>query len=658
MVTPTARFPAPVDGGIDADAWFAAARLIDPDLAVEELRPVLALVSSAAGPEELEFGLKHAELVLELHLDAPSIAAALCYRAVRVDALSLDACERVLSAPAAQLLRVVLRMASVQLLKLQSAKVQTSVASDQLQNVQHMVAALIDDARVAVLKLAERVVALRCAKQARRDRQLRIAAESQRIFAPLAGRLGIWHLKWELEDLALRYLDPLAYRTIAAQLDGRRSERAAAVATVAEAVQRMLTTAGLTAQVSGRAKHICSIWRKMQAKSLSFDQVYDVRAVRVLVPSIAECYTALGLIHTRWKHLPPEFDDYIAVPKENGYRSIHTAVIDDAGTVLEVQIRTREMHREAELGVCAHWAYKTSGDTQEPYAEKMNWLRQTLEWRDTDAWSEGLAELVDSEPSQERVFVSTPDGHVIDLRSGATAIDFAYRIHTEIGHHCVAARADGRVIALNYPLRTGTLVEIVTDKAAQPRIEWLEAGLAIIASARARENIQSWLRGRPKALIIESARQQIEMIRERLALGRLSRVLMTKLCKRFEFAELDEFLLALGAGELPVLEVGDVLLSMALGEEESESAAVDQNARRYALELEGTDREGLLRDVALALSQRQLSILSTEARSDPSTGLARIRLDFAGHSRAELVALLLLLPYVPGVERVRRLHGQ
>ena len=425
MVSQRLNLPRSADGTVSLDEWLESLREAHPELDHAQLRAGTSLLRSAAAPEEIEQGLQMANLVLDLNLDADAVLAALYYRAVRVDQVSLDDAMNMLPESAGSLLSAVLRMASVRLLRLSNTRLQTSEARDQITNIRAMVTALIDDVRVALIKLAERLVALRWAKSSSRERQVRIARESQRVFAPLAGRLGIWHLKWELEDLSLRYLDPEAYRSIAGQLDGRRAEREGKVAEVAAQIEQMLSAAGLQVEVHGRAKHIYSIWRKMQTKQLSFNEVYDVRAVRVLLPDIAQCYSALGLIHTRWSHVPSEFDDYVAVPKENGYRSIHTAVNDESGQMLEVQIRTHDMHREAELGVCAHWAYKSDGSQVstaesaiEPYADKLDWLRQTLEWQDTVAWSEGLADLFDSRGAERRVFVSTPAGHVIDLLQG------------------------------------------------------------------------------------------------------------------------------------------------------------------------------------------------------------------------------------------------
>ncbi|MEM6707659.1 MAG: HD domain-containing protein [Pseudomonadota bacterium] len=648
MVTQARHFPAPTDDGFEADAWLRVAAERARGITVDVLRAPMALIQGRAKPDELEFALQLAELALALELDVDAVAAALCYRPARVEQLSFVDCATVLSTDAAKLLQLLLRMAQVQLLKLQSSKLQTAVDSDQVQNVQHMVTALIDDPRVAVLKLAERVVALRRAKSATRERQLRIAAESQRIFAPLAGRLGIWHLKWELEDLALRYLDPLAYRTIAAQLDGRRSERAQAVEQVAQLLEGFLKDSGIEAQVYGRAKHIFSIWRKMQAKALSFDQVYDVRAVRVLVSDLAQCYAALGIIHTRWQHLPPEFDDYIAVPKDNGYRSIHTAVVDESGAVLEVQIRTHEMHREAELGVCAHWAYKVPGGSvaEEPHAQKLNWLRQRIEWNDPNTWNQGLADLVDEQADSGRVYVTTPDGHVLDLRAGATPIDFAYRIHTEIGNRCFAARVDGRRVPLNQPLQTGQRVEIETARSVTPRLAWLDHQLGFIKTARARDNVQDWLRGRPTALIVDGAERELEALRVALGLGRVGGEQVRRLCAELGYQDREAILLALGAGELPLIEVGSLLAQTRLEQRSG------QSQQTFTVEVLGSDREGLLRDVALALSQRHLSIVSTDAQLLDG-GEARIRLRISSDAVEELVAVLVLLPEVPGVRTAR-----
>ncbi|MGI9327678.1 MAG: HD domain-containing protein [Pseudomonadales bacterium] len=662
MVSQRNSLPRLADGTASLNEWLLALPESHPQLDHEQLRTAAALLSQTAQPDEIEQGLQMANLVLDMNLDADSVLAALYYRAVRVEQLSLDEAMNALPAAAGSLLSAVLRMASVRLLRLSNTRLQTSEAGDQVSNIRAMVTALIDDVRVALIKLAERVVALRCAKTSPRQRQIRIAQESQRVFAPLAGRLGIWHLKWELEDLALRYLDPEAYRSIAGQLDGRRADREQRVAQVAEEVRLMLSEAGIEVEVHARAKHIYSIWKKMQDKQLSFNEVYDVRAVRVLLPNIAQCYAALGLIHTRWSHVPSEFDDYIAVPKDNGYRSIHTAVRDDQEKTLEVQIRTHEMHREAELGVCAHWAYKgddSAGDestahSADPYSDKLDWLRQTLEWQDTLAWSEGLADLLDSGQAEQRVFVYTPAGHVIDLLQGSTAIDFAYRVHTQVGHSCIGALIDGRPVPLQRPLRNGERVEILRSSMAQPSMDWLDYSLGFARTARAREKIEDFWRNAPHTQTAAVSRARFARLLEQLGWPMPTPAQLQQACAPLgEFSD-EALFYALGTGDLPLFDVMVALERQGFGGQLALISSAEQSSVRTQLAINGENRDGLLRDVALLLSEQQVALLSTLATGDESGSAARMLLKIETLTFPELLRILVLLLQVPGVTDVRR----
>ncbi|MFK7914058.1 MAG: bifunctional (p)ppGpp synthetase/guanosine-3',5'-bis(diphosphate) 3'-pyrophosphohydrolase [Pseudomonadales bacterium] len=664
MVSLRKSLPRDAQGGLNPDAWLASLRTDHPTLDHQALAVGLALLQRHADQGQLEQGLQIAELVLDLNLDSDAVLAGLCYRAVRNGALDLELVADHLPAEAMELLRAVLRMASVRLLRMSNTRLQTSESGDQITNIRAMVTALIDDARVALIKLAERVVVLRFAKNSARQRQIRIAEESQRIFAPMAGRLGIWHLKWELEDLALRYLDPDAYRKIAGQLDGRRADREAKVAEIVSELRDMLRGGGLSAQVTGRAKHIYSIWRKMQAKQLSFSEVYDVRAVRVLLPNVAECYAALGLIHTRWQHVPSEFDDYIAVPKDNGYRSIHTAVRDDEGQTLEVQLRTQEMHREAELGVAAHWAYKSAGESgsaannRNAYADKLDWLRQTLSWQDTQAWSEGLADLLDARTSEERVFVYTPAGHVVDLPQGATALDFAYRVHTEVGHSCVGVRVDNKPVALQRHLRSGERIEVDTADVSQPSLHWLDPGLGFVQTTRAREKIQDYWHSAAASLAANTARAAYQQMLLRLGWHEPAEAELARAAAQLAVDSPEALFVAIGRAELRLFELLATLHAQGAG---GQIPLLDPVAAgdRTQLSVIGENRDGLLRDVALLLSEQHVPLHSTVASSGDSRNnvsadvpQARILITIETASFTELLRILVLLAGVPGVHSV------
>ena len=387
--------PVGDDGRVDVDAWLhalcARAFVREPERLARaaarahraEVEAIAANRLWASGISSYETGLEMVDILADLRVDDDGLVAALLYRAVREDKLSLAEVDAEFGPTVARLVEGVLRMAAISALKLSSVPKAIGRPEDQIENVRKMLVALIDDVRVALIKLAERTCAIRSAKQARPERRERVAREVFEVYAPLAHRLGIGQLRWELEDLAFRYLEPETYKRIASLLKERREARQQYIDTVVDTLTEKLEGSGIHAVVSGRPKHIYSIWRKMQRKGIGFEEVYDVRAVRVLVDEVRDCYGALGVVHSLWRHIPKEFDDYIASPKENGYRSIHTAVLGPEGRTLEVQIRTHEMHDEAELGVCAHWAYKgTTVTDDEAYERKVAWLRQVLEWQE------------------------------------------------------------------------------------------------------------------------------------------------------------------------------------------------------------------------------------------------------------------------------------
>ncbi|MDE2310476.1 MAG: bifunctional (p)ppGpp synthetase/guanosine-3',5'-bis(diphosphate) 3'-pyrophosphohydrolase, partial [Betaproteobacteria bacterium] len=345
--------------------------------------------------------------------------------------------------------------------------------AQQIESLRKMLLAMVEDIRVVLIKLAERTQTLRCLSGAGADQQRLVAQETQSIFAPLANRLGVWQIKWELEDLSVRYLEPELYKKIARLLDERRVDRELYIAEVVSRLKQLLSQAGLQAEVTGRPKHIYSIINKMKRKQVEFGELYDVRAVRILVDDIEGCYTALGLVHDLWQPVAGEFDDYIAHPKSNNYRSLHTAVIGPRGLTLEVQIRTHEMHQHSELGVAAHWRYKEGKKSDARFDEKIAWLRQILEWK-SDLTDRGdMLEQFRNELLHDQVYVLTPQGKVIDLPRGATPVDFAYILHTDLGHRTRGAKVDGSIVPLNYKLQNGQRVEILTAKQGAPSRDWL-----------------------------------------------------------------------------------------------------------------------------------------------------------------------------------------
>jgi GTP pyrophosphokinase len=597
-----------------------------------------------------------AELVADLKMDQSAVLAAVLYRGVREHRFSREAIETEFGPDVAGLVHAVAAMATTSLLEMSNSPLLEKENRDQVENIKRMLAALIDDVRVAVLKLAERVVALRQAKDSASDRRTRIAEEARSVFAPLANRLGIWQLKWELEDLSLRYLQEDVYKDIAKRLANKRSAREKQVLHMVDQVRALLRGHGIEADVYGRAKNIFSIWRKMQSKGVSFDQVYDVRAVRVVVESLADCYAALGVIHTTWPHIPSEFDDYIAAPKENGYQSIHTAVTVADGNTLEVQIRTRAMHEESELGVCAHWSYKDSGDEDDGFAAKMDWLRQVMEWHEELGGTEQLSELLRERVAQERIYVSTPRGHVVDLSSGATALDFAYRVHTDVGHTCRGALVNGIHVPLSCELKTGEQVTIVTADAAVPERAWLEPELQLLRTHRARAKVLSYFRALPTSGKRQAGKSLLTSYLDGLGIGDSLETIVERLCESLCVTGEDELYARIGGGELgclgPLIDLLDAggiddLLSLP----GLPGAGFPESAR---LRIVGENREGLLHDVTQIIAGMHLPLTATTGRvSNPPTQ-AIITVDVTLSSWGEGLRLLSYISLLNGVTEVRR----
>lgn len=548
--------PVAEDGHVDLRAWVdhlaQRSHLPHPErlLAAAHLaqRAEAAGKLWASGDSGFEMGLEMADILADLRVDEDGLVAAVLYRVVREQQLPLAEVAAGFGADVAHLIEGVLRMAAVSALQLTPSPRLLGNADEQIENVRKMLVAMVDDVRVALLKLAERTCVIRAVKTASPERQERVAREVADVYAPLAHRLGIGQLRWELEDLAFRYLEPEAYRRIAALLKERREARQAYIDAVIAALQKELQAASIDAVIQGRPKHIYSIWRKMQHKGVDFDEIYDVRALRILVGPLRDCYGALGVVHALWRHVPHEFDDYIATPKENGYRSIHTAVIGPEGKHLEVQIRTHEMHDEAELGVCAHWVYKGSdGTADRHYEEKVAWLRQVLEWQEELGDLGQLGESLRRDFDADRIYVLTPEGHVLGMEPGATALDFAYRIHTEIGHRCRAARVDGRIVPLNHSLQTGEKVEILTDDDAEPSSSWLNPNLGFLRTARARAKVQAYFRARDRERNVADGRSIVLRELDRMAIHPDE---LPQLAEILRFASVDELFHAVGTGDL------------------------------------------------------------------------------------------------------------
>jgi len=441
-------------------------------------------------------------------------------------------------------------MAQIQLLRRQNeTQSKRSDRASQLEALRKMFLAMAQDVRIVLLKLADQVQWLR-ELSASEDAHARtdVARETLELFAPLANRLGIWQLKWELEDLAFRCLEPEIYRNLARELDEKRKDRETYIAEVTHLLQAELASAGISAQVTGRPKHIYSIWQKMRKKAVGLADLFDVRAVRVMVNDVKECYTVLGLVHNLWTPIPEEFDDYIARPKANRYRSLHTAVIGPAQKLLEVQIRTHEMHQHAELGVAAHWRYKEAAKDDKSLDDKIAWLRNVLEWKDELADASELTVYLKAELFEQLIYAVTPQGRVIDLPRGSTPIDFAYRLHTELGHRCRGAKVNGHIVPLTYPLTNGERVEIIAAKEGGPSRDWLNPDRGFIRSDRARTKVRQWFNSQQLTDAVSHGRALLDKELQRL--GKTGQNL-EKLAAQLELRNADEFFAAVGRGEVP-----------------------------------------------------------------------------------------------------------
>ena len=570
MVKVREDHPIREDGTVDLDLWLLRLQQQVEVTDINQLREacVLAKEARAAVAEcdddwaqntvgSFRTGLEMAQILAELQQDQETLVAAVLYRSVRERKLSLQQVQERFGATIAGLIDGVLQMAAIGSRKNPRSEDSVLGASTaQIDNVRKMLVAMIDDVRVALIKIAERTCAIRGVKNSDRKKRYLVAREVFDIYAPLAHRLGIGHIKWELEDLSFRYLKPNDYKHIARLLDEKRLDRQLFINQVVELLRERLDDAHIDGEVMGRAKHIYSIWRKMQRKSIDFNQVYDVRAVRILVPEIRDCYTVLGIVHGLWRNIPHEFDDYIASPKPNGYRSLHTAVFGPEGKVLEIQIRTFSMHEEAELGVCAHHLYKGT-DTQsraDGYEEKIAWLRQVLEWHDDLGDTEALGDMLRGDVVQDRLYVFTPDGHVIDLPQGATAVDFAYRVHTEVGHRCRGAKINGRIIPLNKPLQTGDQVEILTSKEESPRRDWLNANFGFVTTSRARAKVAHWFKQQAKEQNAEAGRDIIMREFRRLALDPQA-ISLDRIAEAINYKTAEDVCAALGAGDVRLSQI-------------------------------------------------------------------------------------------------------
>ena len=540
-------------GNVDADALVREVLQHYPDGDAELVRRAYAYASEAHAGQRRVSGdpyITHPAavglLVAELGMDPATVAAALLHDVPEDTAKSVEDIRRDFGEEIGRLVDGVTKLSRLS---------GQSRDEHQAENIRKMLLAMADDLRVVIVKLCDRLHNMRTLSPLPPEKQRRIARQTMDIYAPLAHRLGIWQIKWELEDLAFKHLDPEDYREVAEQLAARRQVRERYINETMKTLGQELEKAGIRAELSGRAKHLWSIAQKMRRKGVGFDEVYDVLAIRVLVDDVPACYAALGVVHTLWTPIPGQFDDYIAVPKANMYRSLHTAVVGSGGKPVEIQVRTKEMHALAEYGIAAHWRYKEGGKSDRDYESKLAWVRQLLEWQHDVADAQEFVESLKVDVFQDEVFVFTPKGEVKALPAGATPIDFAYRIHTDIGHRCIGAKVNGRIVPLDHKLHSGEIVEIVTSKAARgPSRDWL----TMVRTPGAREKIRQWFKRAERDENITHGKDLLDKEMRRIsqrALGDISDEDLQRVTIEMNLHDVDTLFASLGYGALTAAQV-------------------------------------------------------------------------------------------------------
>ncbi len=502
-----------------------------------------------------------AETIANLQLDASTIAAALLHDVQEDCGVTNEEIVKRFGSEVAVMVEGVTKLGQI---GGQAAEARSGEEHVQAENLRKMFLAMAQDLRVVIIKLADRLHNMRTLWALKPEDQRRIARETIEIYAPLAARLGIWEIKWQLEDLSFRYLQPEEYKLVADLIDAKRQVRETYVTQVTDILREELGKHGIVAEIQGRAKHIYSIYRKMEkyaTEGKSVDEIYDLLAVRVLVDTVTDCYTALGAVHGMWRPLPGSFDDYIANPKESMYQSLHTSVMALNAQPLEVQIRTYDMHREAEYGIAAHWRYKEGSKRDVRHEERLAWLRQLLDWQREISQPEEMVEAVKTDIFHDQVFVFTPKGEIKDLPTGSTPLDFAYRIHTDLGHRCVGAKVNGKLVPLNYQLKNGEVIEVLTSKSSKgPSRDWMNANLGFIRTTHAREKIRQWFKRQERAENIARGKEMAE--KELRRLGASLAEVEKEILKVFKFEDLEDFFLRVGYGEISTQHIANKLASV------------------------------------------------------------------------------------------------
>jgi GTP pyrophosphokinase len=508
-----------------------------------------------------------AETIAGLQLDASTIAGALLHDVQEDTDVTNDEIKRRFGDEVALMVEGVTKLGEI---STKAEKARLGEHYVQAENLRKMFLAMAQDLRVVIIKLADRLHNMRTLWALKPEDQRRIAGETIEIYAPLAARLGIWEIKWQLEDLSFRYLEPDLYKQVATMLDSKRKAREKYVAEVTDVLHEELGKQGIQAEITGRAKHIYSIHKKMEkyaGEGKSVDEIYDLVAVRILVDDVTQCYAALGLVHGLWRPIPGSFDDYIANPKESMYQALHTTVLALNAQPLEVQIRTHEMHQSAEFGIAAHWRYKEGARRDLRYEEQLVWLRQLMEWQRELSAAEELVEAVKTDIFQDQVFVFTPKGEIKDLPTGSTPLDFAYRIHTDLGHRCIGAKVGGKLVSLNYQLKNGEVVEILTSKSSKgPSRDWMNANLGFLRTTHAREKVRQWFKRQERAENIARGKEMVE--KELARLGTSLSDMERDLLRIFKFEDADDFFLRVGYGEISGQHIANKIAALIQQEED------------------------------------------------------------------------------------------
>lgn len=569
MVKVRDDLPQTQDGVIDVKKWLQAKGVQYTQKDIELLEKACAIALARGSTELTEVGescyrqgLVIAEIIHELEPEPNMLASGIIYYLSLHGLMTDDEIQQEFNH---EVLDIIQGLKSIVATQSKHKSDFDDANLTQHDNLRRMLLAIVQDVRVVLIKLAERISVLRASRNKDEFFKKKIALEVRDIYAPIANRLGIGQVKWELEDFAFRYLHPDTYKQIAKLLDEKRLDREKYIQDVIDKINQALESENIHAMVYGRVKHIYSIWRKMIRKNIDFKEVYDIRAVRILVDELRDCYAALGVVHSLWQHIPHEFDDYIATPKENGYRSLHTAVIGPEGKTLEIQIRTHDMHQEAELGVAAHWVYKEGGKLDTSYQQKLNNLRQILEESEDFEGDELQDDILKDELDEDRVYVFTPNGKVIDLPHNSTPIDFAYHIHSELGHRCRGAKVNGSMVQLNYRLHSGDQVEILATKEGGPSRDWLNPNLGYMASSRARAKATSWFRKQDRDKNIAQGRDLLEKELKRLAFIDIK---YSEIATLLKFKNTEDLFHAIGVGETKLAHVIQVLSKQAAPQRE------------------------------------------------------------------------------------------